>query len=73
MNYSQTISEKRNKIEKVFLLSCLVSLIIACLLGICLGSVRISVSEFLTAILSGNDTVNSRIICAVRIPRVLSA
>ena len=73
MNYSQTISEKRNKIEKVFLLSCLVSLIIACLLGICLGSVRISVSEFLTAILSGNDTVNSRIIFAVRIPRVLSA
>ncbi|MCD8036083.1 MAG: iron ABC transporter permease, partial [Clostridiales bacterium] len=73
MKYSETISAERNRIEKIFIAVCALLVILAAVLGICLGSVKIPVSELFEAIISGGETVNSRIILYARVPRVAAA
>ena len=73
MDYSQTISAKRNRIEKLFLLVCAVALVLSFILGVCLGPTNISFSDFLKALASGMNTVDGRIIYAARLPRVVAS
>ena len=73
MKYSQNISIRKNNKELMFLLLCFIALISSIILGICIGSVRIAVPEFFSALISDENTVNYRIITAVRIPRVLAS
>lgn len=73
MKYSQIISTQKNNKELMFLLICFVALIGSIILGVCIGSVRITIPEFFSALISNENTVNYRIITAVRIPRVLAS
>ncbi len=73
MKYSETISADRDRTEKIFIAVCALLVILAAVLGICLGSVKIPVSELFEAIISGGETVNSRIILYARVPRVAAA
>jgi len=73
MKYSQTISTQRNNKERIFLIVCLAALIVSVILGVCFGSVKIPVAEFFSALFSEENTVNYRIINAVRVPRVIAS
>ena len=73
MKYSQTISTEKNKKELIFITICIVALIMSILLGVCLGATRIPVSDFFKALLDNDDSTNSRIIYAVRLPRVVAS
>ncbi len=73
MKSSQTISTQRNNKERLFLLICFTLLVASIILGVCFGSVRIPVKEFFSAVYKAENTVNYRIIKAVRIPRVLAS
>ena len=73
MKYSQTISTEKNNKELIFITICIVALIMSILLGVCLGSTKIPVSDFFKALLDNDGSTNSRIIYAVRLPRVVAS
>lgn len=73
MKYSQTISTEKNKKELIFITICIVALIMSILLGVCLGATRIPVSDFFKALIDNDGSTNSRIIYAVRLPRVVAS
>lgn len=73
MKFSKTISTQRNNKERLFLIISLFALIVSIILGVCFGSVRIPVFEFFSAVFTAENTVNYRIINAVRVPRVLAS
>ena len=65
-------STDRNK--KIFTLLVLaVVLVVSALAGICLGSVRLTPSEVLSALAGGESTPDGRIVYCIRLPRVLGA
>ena len=72
MKFSDMVSSERNKTEKTFLIICLLAVILSAILGICAGSVKVSLSEFISSVISGIDNLDSRIILYSRIPRVLA-
>ena len=61
------------KKENIFILICFVCVAVSAILGICIGSVRIPFGELIRTVLSGEKTVESRIIFFARAPRVLAA
>lgn len=73
MKNPRVISAERDKTEKIFLLLCFAALIISAVLGVCMGSVKISFADFFSALFLNESTVNSQIIYSVRIPRVAAS
>lgn len=72
MKCSYTISSDRNKSEKTFLFLCIIALVLSAVMGICAGSVKVSLGEFFSAVMSGGESLDSRIILYSRLPRVLA-
>lgn len=72
MRFSDMVSSNRNKTEKTFIYICSLTVIISVIMGICAGSVKISLVEFISSVISGVDNLDSRIILYSRIPRVLA-
>lgn len=73
MKYSETVSAERNRIERTFILIGVALVLVSAVLGICMGSVKIPFSELIEAVISGGQTVNSRIILYARVPRVAAS
>lgn len=73
MKYSDTISVKTNKREKIFMLVCVIAIIVTTVLGICMGSVKIPLNELIEALFANGKNINSNIVLYARIPRVLAA
>ena len=70
MKNIRVVSAERDRTEKIFLLVCSIALVISAVLGICMGSVKIPLSDFISALFLDENTVNSQIIYSVRMPRV---
>ena len=72
MNFS-TVSKERDHAERLFLFICFICVVISAVLGICLGSVNISVKDFIAALFSDKTSVNTQIILFARLPRVAAS
>ncbi len=66
MKNIRVVSAERDRTENI-LLVCSIALVISAVLGICMGSVKIPLSDFISALFDEN-TVNSQIIYSVRMP-----
>ena len=73
MKNIRVVSAERDRTEKIFLLVCSIALVISAVLGICMGSVKIPLSDFISALFFDENTVNSQIIYSVRMPRVAAS
>ena len=73
MKNIRVVSAERDRTEKIFSLVCSTALVISAVLGICMGSVKIPLSDFISALFFDENTVNSQIIYSVRMPRVAAS
>lgn len=70
---SLRISSTDNRKKLIILLGLAILLIFSALAGICLGSVRLSPREVISALVSGGSTPDGRIVYCIRLPRVLGS
>lgn len=73
MGYSRTVSEKNDSRERLFIFICLLCVVISAVLGICLGSVEISLTDLFAALFLNKESVNTNIIMFARVPRVAAS
>lgn len=73
MKNIRVVSAERDRTEKNIFTGLLDSARYTAVLGICMGSVKIPLSDFISALFFDENTVNSQIIYSVRMPRVAAS